>query len=339
MTINRLNYEIHLIDYLDGQLNASQVDELLLFLDQNPDIKGEIEGIEDAVLVAETSSFPNKSSLKKKSFLKDGIDNEFDYLCISAAEGLLNIDEKLAFEKSIEKDSTKLKTYNEFKKSKLTPNSELRYNGKAHLKRLPAIPIRYSQFRIAINVAAAITLLLGVYTLSRVLINEKSIDNSSVIVESVNSFNPTQEVFEIKKANAVFAKQATTSDTFTQKEASKGGNTLQTKEIARVDREEYIPNRLKRKNVFLETHINPQAKEIAHFFKNNNQSRVIELENLIAQQSQPNTIETIQNGLKAFSRLLGRDITLDAKKDSKGKVEQISFESKYFAFSTQVKNE
>ena len=39
MKIDRSNYEIWLIDWLDGNLSDLQAEKLLLFLDENPDLK------------------------------------------------------------------------------------------------------------------------------------------------------------------------------------------------------------------------------------------------------------------------------------------------------------
>ncbi len=50
MKLDRTTYELFIIDYLEGQLDAIQVSELLLFLEQNPDLKAEIEGIEHVSL-------------------------------------------------------------------------------------------------------------------------------------------------------------------------------------------------------------------------------------------------------------------------------------------------
>ena len=42
MQIDRSNYEIWFTDWLDGNLNSLQVEQLKLFLDQNPDLREEL---------------------------------------------------------------------------------------------------------------------------------------------------------------------------------------------------------------------------------------------------------------------------------------------------------
>ena len=38
MNIDKSNYEVYLIDYLDGKLTANEVSEVLLFLENNQDL-------------------------------------------------------------------------------------------------------------------------------------------------------------------------------------------------------------------------------------------------------------------------------------------------------------
>lgn len=65
MNLDRTTYELFIIDYLEGQLDAVQVSELLLFLEQNPDLKTEFEGIEQVYLHKEEILGVDKKSLKK----------------------------------------------------------------------------------------------------------------------------------------------------------------------------------------------------------------------------------------------------------------------------------
>lgn len=339
MTINRLNYEIYLVDYLDGNLNAIQVDELLLFLDQNPDIKEAFYGMEDAVLVAESTTFPNKSSLKKKSFLKDGIENEFEYQCIAAIEGLLSNDEKKTFEKDLRNDSSKQKIYQDYQKAKVNAEPSIVFTNKSHLKRTTIIPIRYSHLRLTINIAATITLLLGVYTIGRLMIKETPNENTIIVAETINTKTQTESTIEIKKPVAVFERpKAKVVQTQVLLDLNNNDNIQEDHPL--INREEYIPNPIKRRKVQqFKTQIDPQSESLAQILRNLNPERQIINENLLAQQDKLSTFEAIQNGVKFISKLVGRDIKLDANKDKNGNIEKISFESKFIAFSTQVKNE
>jgi len=58
MTINRNNYEAFIIDFIDGNLSPALRDELLVFLNQNPDIADEIDGIDGLILTPPLQKHP-----------------------------------------------------------------------------------------------------------------------------------------------------------------------------------------------------------------------------------------------------------------------------------------
>lgn len=89
--INRSNYEIFMIDYLDGKLNADQVAEILLFLEAHPDIAEEFEGIDEVRLDSETAAFNAKKSLKKEELPIKA--DELDLLLAKKLEGDLTNEE------------------------------------------------------------------------------------------------------------------------------------------------------------------------------------------------------------------------------------------------------
>ncbi|NJO92441.1 MAG: hypothetical protein HC831_28335 [Chloroflexia bacterium] len=66
MKINRHNYEEYLIDFMDGNLSAHEVEAVMSFLDSNPDIKAELEELNGDQLMTEDIIFEKKSLLKKE---------------------------------------------------------------------------------------------------------------------------------------------------------------------------------------------------------------------------------------------------------------------------------
>ena len=65
MQIDRSNYEIWLIDWLDGKLNEVQIRELQHFLKDNPDLNEEFEDLGIFRLKPSESEFPYKNQLIK----------------------------------------------------------------------------------------------------------------------------------------------------------------------------------------------------------------------------------------------------------------------------------
>ena len=65
MKVDRENYEVWMIDYFDGKLNADETAGLMAFIEENPDIKEEFESFEINIAVPDNTSLPEKSALKK----------------------------------------------------------------------------------------------------------------------------------------------------------------------------------------------------------------------------------------------------------------------------------
>ncbi len=79
MKVNRDNYEIWIIDYLDGRLTSGQVDELMAFFEENPELKEEFESFEPVSLQPEDLRFEQKDRLKKTLIVAVGEINENNY--------------------------------------------------------------------------------------------------------------------------------------------------------------------------------------------------------------------------------------------------------------------
>ena len=80
MSINQHNYELFILDYYEGKLDASATGELMLYLEQNPDAREAFESYEAIMLTPDLSQqFEPKSSLKKTAVVAVGELNEENY--------------------------------------------------------------------------------------------------------------------------------------------------------------------------------------------------------------------------------------------------------------------
>lgn len=91
MNINRNNYEAILIDYLEGTLTPSEVSEVLLFLEQHPDIKAELDGLV-MPLEAEEHLYPNHKDLLKPTAQE--VRKQVTPLLVAQLEQTLSADEE-----------------------------------------------------------------------------------------------------------------------------------------------------------------------------------------------------------------------------------------------------
>lgn len=151
MKINRNNFEQYLIDYLDGKLNPDQEKILLSFLEFNPDLKDEFEGLERAYLLPSDHTYHHKNDLIK-------VVEPFEELCIDSVEQQLDADKEKHLRALVSEDSGREITYKLYRSTVLTPDKNIRYPGKSGLIKLT---LRKAALRILLPVAAAAAVLIG----------------------------------------------------------------------------------------------------------------------------------------------------------------------------------
>ncbi len=130
--INRYNYEIYALDYLEGRLSDQIKQEFELFLEQNPDIKNEILSLVDQPITHPTSqSFPDKFSLKKSSI--QGL-SYAEELIISDIEGIASPRQKSELKEITTSNKHYAQEYNIYQLTKLQP-LQAHYPNKESLKK------------------------------------------------------------------------------------------------------------------------------------------------------------------------------------------------------------
>jgi hypothetical protein len=157
MYIERSNYEIWLIDWLDGNLNEVQVEQLRYFLSENPDIKEEFEELSLFNLKPAEKSFPNKNRLQKTTAELSG--SQLEYLSVAYLENDLSYDEQTELKENIELDPEKKKSFELIQKMRLMPVS-LSYKNKKRLIRRTVARNVIRLSLIGLSAAAIITLVI-----------------------------------------------------------------------------------------------------------------------------------------------------------------------------------
>src|ERR1035437_494503 len=132
MNINKNNYEAFFLDYHEGNLSPQQVADLLLFVEQHPELKEEFESFENFTLEDLSSiEFENKSHLKKQITLE----NKDDYF-IRSVENTLNTTEKGLLTNFIKQHPQFLYDLELFNKTKLSVDDSIKFENKNELKRI-----------------------------------------------------------------------------------------------------------------------------------------------------------------------------------------------------------
>lgn len=158
MDINKNNYEAWLLDYFEGVLDAHQVGELLLFVEQHPELGIDLEeGFDGLQLEAEDVSFTLKDDLKREA--PSGVVNEANYedFLVAEMEGVISPQHLLALQAFIKANPALEKERAMYAKLKLEASTEIVFANKGSLKKKRALVI---PMFVRLAAAAAVALLI-----------------------------------------------------------------------------------------------------------------------------------------------------------------------------------
>ncbi len=132
MNINKNNCEAFFLDYHEGNLSPQQVADLLLFVEQHPEIREEFESFENFPLDDVSSvEFKDKSSLKKQITLE----NKEEYF-IRSIENALNTAETSLLNNFIKQHPHLFSELELFQKTKLYADNSIIFENKKKLKHI-----------------------------------------------------------------------------------------------------------------------------------------------------------------------------------------------------------
>jgi hypothetical protein len=173
MSIDQHNYELYILDYYEGKLDADASRELMLYLEQYPDAKEAFESYETIMLEPDLSQqFEPKSVLKKTGIVEVGAINElnFENYFIESIEQNLTPAEQLDLKEFLIKNPLLQKTLETYKKTVLKPDISVVFEGKELLKRSKIIALHPSPVRRMVLTTAAVAAMLAVVLISGIII-------------------------------------------------------------------------------------------------------------------------------------------------------------------------
>ncbi|PIF05971.1 MAG: hypothetical protein CSA36_04000 [Draconibacterium sp.] len=352
MDITRKNYETYFIDYLDGTLEESQIDQFLDFLSKNPDLKEELKLFKQIKLDPNTVSFAKKNRLFK-SYLD--VEENFDQAAVAMLEGNLSASEKEELENYLKSHPKKREDFQLFKKTKLLPDPAVKYRlkNKLYHRQKNKTIIMWTT-----RTAAAAVLILFIYLLTdRNFVPE--IDHSPVAETFKKEQQKEPDSDKIKKLENTDNKYINTNTTLlTSNSENKKSKQKPTKDVSRTIVKEPKTDdagvALRSNVVVLEKMPlitasldikTPNATlapvTVTIIFKD--ASAKMEEEHLLADIVREKTglnklslDKVAKAGLNVISDLSGEKLAY--KTNTSGKVTEINYESRLLAFSIPVKN-
>lgn len=367
MKFNRDNYELYVIDFLEGTLPENDHVLFITFLEDNPDIKDIVNHIHSVQLQPGTIYFEGKQILKK-NLNPSQYQDDFDNYCIAYLEGDLDSAEKINFENWLSDHREKNNELELFRKAYLKADMSIGFSQKTGLKRRFIIQRRVRLISVLATAAAAIILLvifiIPVDLIDRNIISEESESNVQVNTdqgspeEIQEQIIPEKESFLLLESTVNEIEYARSKNvkttTFVQSYAdfkNEQDQKFHTREnisldpvvslIAQVENRPSMrydilkkPDRVEEIN---EEKNFDEYQTLREYVNNNILSDFFSFKK--SEQQEKTTIwDLALNGMEALNSITDGGYALDRKINENGNLKRISVETPLLGFSIPVKN-
>jgi hypothetical protein len=342
MTITRDNYEPFFLDYLEGNLDENMIDQFLDFLEQNTDLKEELQLFENIHLPEEKVVFSDKKYLYK-SVQEDK--TVFELRSIAYMEGDMQVEERSSFEAYLANHPELEKEYNQFTKTRLIADTGIKYQHKQKLYQKTGSAILMNWVARA---AAVVIILWGISSLLQTEVQP----TSPTSIHEIASVKPQSVIPDRKIESAKTNPKTNTYDkNITSKKVYKQLN-IKSKSISispvkkpavnTVLPERELSQLEQISPIIAQLEVGKQQNHLAisrsiNTEKINDPRNIMNVEEFLASRAKKMGDEGLlslqrifRTGLTVASELSGNRIGYNVKN---GKVSSIGFESKLMAFS------
>jgi hypothetical protein len=202
MYINRHNYENFFLLYVDNELSAADRKAVEVFVQENADLKAELQILQQTVFNADDIVFDNKQSL-----LKDEMASVKEQLMLYL-DGELNTADALQTSELLKVDEAAQKEWALLQRTQIQPDTAIVFANKQSLYRKEERKVvRIAWYRIA---AAAVLLGFGTWATVAVINNSKT--NEGTGIAGTNKSANTPAIAATTSTNPQKSTQANTND-------------------------------------------------------------------------------------------------------------------------------
>ncbi|MEI6764053.1 MAG: hypothetical protein WCM76_00345 [Bacteroidota bacterium] len=195
MNIDRTNYEIYIVDYFDGKLDKVTAEELLRFLERNPDLQDDFEAFRSMTLSSDDSVVFEDKNLLKKTLIRSTeniTESNYEDYFIGHTEKILSFKEDKELILFLALNTHLQKEFSAYQKTRLVADISVQYPAKAELKK--ELPVRSLTSRVAISLSVAASLLVIFISLFLIRKTDHEAINGSNIASlqhvNINSIKP-----------------------------------------------------------------------------------------------------------------------------------------------------
>jgi hypothetical protein len=347
MNITRDNYEVFFLDFLEGNLKVDQIDQFLDFLNQNPDLKEELQLFESINIPEEQAVFSKKEQLYRN--MPDHRNGD-DTRIIAYLEDDLSSDERLLFENHLADDHDLNKEYKLFLKTRLIPDHSIHFPNKNKIYRKSGSKVFLTWM---VSIAAMLFLAWGINSIFQsekipVQVNKTQTiaDYSPKQIPQVKKAEPLEK--SISEENHVSAKIVPRANPapvrVMQNQAPEAHEDILAEKPDSTDHEELVLNEIAPKQTPLE--LNSEANQLAlsspePTIKAQTEQKAVSLDEFLVNKAKQVSAEGLLSaqkiaraGMNAASEISGERLGFVEKN---GKIEKIRFESRLLAFSIPLK--
>ncbi len=206
MNINRDNYEEYFLLYADNELSAGEKNVVELFLADNPDLKKEMQMLQQAILEPEQVLFENKENLLKPQ----RHDIEIQQQLLLLLDNELAVNEKQQIEYLIKNDEPVKKEWSLLQQTKLSAADRMVFDDKESLYKKESgrvVPFRWWRL-----VAAAILIVFGLWGAVSNFNKSTTALPAAETASGTNKVNPAEKTAGVTdqniQANSIIEKEA-----------------------------------------------------------------------------------------------------------------------------------
>jgi hypothetical protein len=342
MNISRSNYEIWFTDWLDNKLGPSEMEQLRLFLIENPDLRPEFEELNYMRLDPPMLHMPFRELLKKNA--SDLPASQFDLLCVAYHENDLSDQQKNDLREMIAGDSKREEIFALSGKIKLSP-PDIEFSAK---KALMKQTLSGKIFRIAapvLSAAATIVIALLLIRPEKAVISKMASSDPIIInYDSAQRVQPGSAPASITTQKTIESPSAPI--TGIQDIASPGIERVNAVTRAELNlKPELSVNSTDNSLIVLQDVSLPvERTDVAGMYDDRNRIQrllAFKFREKILNEDLPDTspingFDIAEAGINGLNKLFGWEMQLE--KSSQGEPGSISFSSRLVKFSTPVKN-
>jgi hypothetical protein len=131
--INFSNYEAWLLDYAEGNLSAEDTAELLLFMEQHPELQTDVDNLMEFTLPSDeiiSADFKHRLHKDEAAFKE-----RFESLCVAFYDKTISAAEKNELEYILKQNPHWTKDFNAFEHTYIKQECDLEFSAKSSLKK------------------------------------------------------------------------------------------------------------------------------------------------------------------------------------------------------------